>query len=138
MPRRKSSPKVPLNKIGNTQAIRYRLHKAFPEVGKLFPSLSRRLQAGDAPVAAVRDLMASLPPQRVERLSLELTDVFSMGWAYGDQFNLVMGSIFGLDIDAATRWSGSSWQFIRELAELAAERRHSQTATDDRDENSRR
>jgi hypothetical protein len=128
---------VPVNEVGNAQAIRYRLNKAFPEMGKLFPALSRKLRAGEPPTPASTELLAALPPQRLERLSLELTDVFSMGWTDKEQFDLIMGSIFGLDIMAVQRARGSTWRFIRDLADLVAQRRHSHTTVDDRDEHRR-
>ena len=92
----RSTVQVPVNSLSNLQAIRFRLNKAFPETGRFFPKVSDALSHGTPWHQAISAYVAVLPPQRVERLSLELTDLFSMGWTDHQQFELVMGSIFGL------------------------------------------
>ena len=120
---------APVNVLGNAQAIRYRLHKAFPETTKVMPQLSRQLNAGQSWAKAVSGLLSPLPPHRVERLSLELPDLFSMGWSDGEQFDLVLNSIFGLDVEVAERTDGSTWEFVRRLALAIDSHRHDHAAT---------
>src|SRR6202035_3881989 len=106
----KQSPaQVPVNESSNLQAIRYRLNKAFPETGRFFRKLTEALTLGAPWHAAVSAYAVALPAHRLERLSLELTDLFSMGWTDSQQFDLVMRSIFGLDVAVARRSADTTW-----------------------------
>jgi len=120
---------APVNSMGNVQAIRYRLQKAFPQTAKVMPRLCRQLNDGQPWAKALDSVLAPLPPHQVERLDLELTDLFSMGWNDGEQFDLVMCSIFSLDAEVARRVDGTTWEFVRHLGRAVDHRRRGHAAT---------
>jgi hypothetical protein len=102
----------------NMQAIRYRLRKAFPEVAKCFPQLGRMLAGGGDWPETLREYLRSLSPRQVERLDLELDDLFAMGWTDADQFELVVTSIFGLPANITPQRQSS--QLVSEMGRMVS------------------
>jgi hypothetical protein len=99
----------------NVARIGCRLWMSFPEVVKCFPFLSWAAADGGSWQRALGCYVNRLSDRSLSDLCLEVADLFSMGWSE-HQFELVMVSIFGLDVSLGAE-NGSASGFVAIIRE---------------------
>ena len=97
-------------------AIHARLCKAFPEVAKLFPTITTGVDQGKPWREVFDDYVDRLGDRHLQSLCSEVADLFGMGWN-ARQFEIVVCGIFGLDAAYVRADSGSARRFVVTLEE---------------------
>lgn len=106
---------VPINQFGQREAQRIRLRKAFPELTRFFPALAIGIKAGGRWRAVVDAYVARSDNQRLDRLFMEVHDLFSMGWTEETVFEDAVCGALGLDHQWVRSEQGTAWRFANAL-----------------------
>lgn len=109
-----TSQSVPINEFGRGQAQQIRLQQGFPELMRFLPALTVGTESGRTWQQATDAYVTRLSTQRLDRLFLEVHDLFSMGWNDEALFAQALATL-GLDPAWAAAQSGSAWRWADAL-----------------------